>query len=231
MNDKCVKSEACMLVLITKRDNAEKFSGILASHGVKLGVVTYGSGTAPTKMLDILGIGHTEYDVTVTVLPSEYAPKLMSSLHSELKEGGSGIAFTVPTDTYIGNKARKKIGLDLKEDNTVSENAVREGHSLIVIITNSGYSEEVMDVARGAGATGGTVIHARGTGLKNAKTFFGITIQPEKDLILIVAPADNVEAITSAVDSDTSLRQEAHPVSFSLPVNGLAGFKEGFYEE
>ncbi len=219
-----------MLILVAKRGEGDKFASILSENGAKLGIMTYGKGTAPSKILGILGIGESEYDVTMSALPTEKAESLMELLHAELRENGSGIAFTVPTDNYINNRARKKIGLELKEDNSMDINAKNESHSLIVVITNSGYSEETMERARSAGATGGTVIHARGTGPKSAKTFFGISIQPEKDMILIVSPAENVEAITKAIDADETLRAEAHPVSFSLPVNGLAGFREGFFE-
>lgn len=226
-----IRAEAYMIVLVTKRGDGDKYTEMLRRHGVKLGILAYGSGTAPTKILDILGIGHNEYDVTLCPMSGECAGPLMAELREELKAGGSGIAFTIPTDNAIGNRSRKKIGLELKEDNSMDKIESASGHSLIVVITNSGYSEEVMGVARGAGATGGTVIHARGTGLKSAKTFFGVTIQPEKDMILIVAPCEKVGDIMGAIDADESLRTDAHPVSFSLPVDGLAGFGNGFSEE
>ncbi len=219
-----------MLFLVTKRGLGDKFSDLLSDNGVKFGVMTHGKGTAPTKILDILGIGESEYDVSMSLFPSSKAEALLEELHEKLREKGSGIAFTVPTDGYINNKTRKKIGLELKENNSMEINETPKGHSLIVVIINGGYSEETMDIARNAGATGGTVIHARGTGPKSASTFFGITIQPEKDMILIVSPAENVAAITEAIGSDESLKKDAHPVSFSLPVNGLAGFGECFFE-
>lgn len=224
-------NDACMMFLVTKRGDGDKYTEMLRRHGARLGILAYGSGTAPTKILDILGIGHSEYDVTLSPMSRNVSEPLMAELRQELKAGGSGIAFTIPTDNAIGNRSRKKIGLELKEDNSMDKIESASGHSLIVVITNSGYSEEVMGVARGAGATGGTVIHARGTGLKSAKTFFGVTIQPEKDMILIVAPCENAGGIMGAIDADESLRTDAHPVSFSLPVDGLAGFGNGFSEE
>lgn len=58
---------------------------------------------------------------------------------------------------------------------------------LIVTIVNRGYSDEVMDAAREAGAQGGTILYSRGAGVHETETFFGIPIQPEKELVLILA--------------------------------------------
>ena len=57
-------------------------------------------------------------------------------------------------------------------------------HDLILTIVERGYADDVMDAAKAAGARGGTILHARGTGSKEAEKFFGIIVQPEKELIL-----------------------------------------------
>ena len=61
-------------------------------------------------------------------------------------------------------------------------------YEAIFCIVNSGYSETVMDVAKALGAGGGTVINARGTANKEAETFFHITIEPEKEIVMILVP-------------------------------------------
>ena len=59
-------------------------------------------------------------------------------------------------------------------------------YELIVCIVNAGFSELVMDAAKEVGARGGTVIHAKGTANKDAEKYFKITIQPEKEMVLIL---------------------------------------------
>ena len=59
-------------------------------------------------------------------------------------------------------------------------------YDLIIVICNHGFSEEVMETAKSHGARGGTIMHGRGTAAHEVKKFFGITISPEKDIILIV---------------------------------------------
>ncbi len=229
MNDNipAYKCEACALFLVTKRDEGDKCFALLGEYGVSFGVLAYGNGTAPTKMLDLLGIGNNQYDVIMCAIKYDDAYEIMKKMNSRLSEHGNGIGFTVPISGHISNTLRNEIGLSSKEDNSMESN-ISTSHSLIVVITNNGYSEEVMEVARQAGATGGTVLHARGTGPQSAKTFFGITIQPEKDMILIVTESDKVDSITKAIDSDEELKADAHPVSFTLPVNGLCGFNGVF---
>ena len=63
-------------------------------------------------------------------------------------------------------------------------------HEMILCIVNSGFSDAVMDTARELGARGGTVIHARGTAAKDAEKMFGITIQPEKEIVMILVSSE-----------------------------------------
>lgn len=62
-------------------------------------------------------------------------------------------------------------------------------YELLIAISNQGYTELVMDAARGAGAGGGTVVHAKGTGMEGAKKFLGVSLAEEKEIVLIVVKA------------------------------------------
>ena len=70
---------------------------------------------------------------------------------------------------------------------------------LVITIVNRGFADEVMDAAKAAGATGGTVLYGRGTGIHEAEKFFGITIQPEKEVVLILTPLKTRNAIMKAI--------------------------------
>ena len=97
---------------------------------------------------------------------------------------------------------------------------------LIVTIIDHGYSEEVMKHAKQAGATGGTVLHARGTGDSEIAQLFGITIQPEKEFVLILTPVKDKENIMKAIAKGAGLATEAKGISFSLPVDDIVGVFE-----
>ena len=96
---------------------------------------------------------------------------------------------------------------------------------LIVVISNQGYNDMVMDAAREAGAYGGTVVHARGTGMERAERFLGISLASEKDMIFIVAKTKQRGAIMSKVMQKAGMETPAKAIVFSLPVSDTAGLR------
>ncbi len=94
---------------------------------------------------------------------------------------------------------------------------------LIITIVNRGFNDVVMDAARSAGATGGTVLHARGAGIHEAEKFFGISIQPEKDVVLILAKREEKKQIMNAIRNEVGLNKEGKGLSFSMPVEDVCG--------
>lgn len=100
---------------------------------------------------------------------------------------------------------------------------MNENYELIVVIISRGYSDVVMEAARRAGATGGTVINARGLGSKTAEKFFGLTIQPEKELVYILAPESIRGDIMREVCKDAGLNTAGKGIAFSLKVDDVLG--------
>ena len=99
-------------------------------------------------------------------------------------------------------------------------------YELIVVILNEGHSDMVMDAARSAGAGGGTVLHAKGTGAIGAERFFGVSLANEKDVIYIVAGSREKAAIMNAINRDAGPSTKAGAISFSLPVSDVAGLRK-----
>ena len=96
-------------------------------------------------------------------------------------------------------------------------------HECIVCIVNAGFSDAVMDAAREFGARGGTVIHGRGTASREAERFFGVTIQPDKELVLILVPHDLTDEILHALYRAVGLKTPGQGIAFSLPVDQVVG--------
>jgi nitrogen regulatory protein PII len=99
-------------------------------------------------------------------------------------------------------------------------------YCLILTIVNRGYAELVMDAAREAGARGGTVIYARGTGIHATEKFMNIDIQPEKEIVMTIVSKTAVRRITHDILEASGLRTKARGISFTLPVTDLVGFAE-----
>jgi hypothetical protein len=163
-----------------------------------------------------------EQDVGVAPLLREVAKKL--GLHNP----GAGIAFTLPLSginqpilQVFKQSIEKnfKISLDAEVEKVSSETKF----DLIVSAVNQGYSDEFMTVAREAGATGGTVINARGIVHQGPVKFFGISVQDEKEIITILASRERKAAIMQAVSQAFGISSQAGGIVFSLPVDSVAG--------
>ena len=96
-------------------------------------------------------------------------------------------------------------------------------HQAIICIVNSGYSDDVMDAAKKFGARGGTVLNARGTANKDAEKFFGISVEPEKEIVMIVVPTECKDDILHALYKEVGLDSPGQGIAFALPVDSVVG--------
>lgn len=98
-------------------------------------------------------------------------------------------------------------------------------YEAIFCIVNAGFSEEVMKAAREVGAQGGTVISANGTANVQAESLFGITIQPRKEIVLILVESDIKEAVLKALYHAVGLKTAGQGVAFALPAKDVVGLR------
>ena len=217
-------SKADWVITITDRGRCEEFSAWFQEQGIPLVLTTLGRGTATTEILDCLGLEDTEKGVLFCV--TGQAGRLVKKAARELwlDVPGRGVMMTVPL-SGIGGAAAKDYLLHQQEE--AEETMEKElTHELVVVITNQGYTDKVMDAARAAGATGGTALHAKGTGTELAKKFFGLSIASEKELILILTRAETRKPIMKAIMQAAGMKTEAQSLVFSLPVSDLAGLRQ-----
>ena len=99
-------------------------------------------------------------------------------------------------------------------------------YSLIAAIVNPGYSEELMDEARAAGARGGTVLHSRQVGQAEALSSLGLKIQDEKEIVIIVADQETKLGIMQAIGNKCGMHSDAKGFVLSLPIDGVVGVEE-----
>ena len=96
-------------------------------------------------------------------------------------------------------------------------------HEVIFAIVNSGFAEEVMDVAREQGVRGGTILNARGVAKEDAAAFFGITLHTEKEILMMVVEKDIRDNVLNAIYKEMGMAKAAQGIAFSLPVSDVAG--------
>ena len=98
-----------------------------------------------------------------------------------------------------------------------------DNHEVIFAIVNSGFAEDVMDVAREQGARGGTILNARGVVNEDAAAFFGITLHADKEILMMVVEKDIRDRILNAIYKEMGMAKKAKGIAFSLPVSDVAG--------
>ena len=96
-------------------------------------------------------------------------------------------------------------------------------HELIICIVNEGFSDLVMDTAREVGARGGTVVDARGTANKEAEKVFSISIQPQKEMVMIVVPTDLRDTVMHALYKEVGLNTPGQGIAFAMPIDNVVG--------
>lgn len=187
-------------------------------------------GTASSEIMDLLGLGGVDKDVLMSVLPKPFADEMLWILQKKLRPGmpDSGIAFTLPMSGGGGSHMVKLAERLKPEQEKVFSGRDGYGmmeaeHSLIMAIVNQGYSEEVMNAARPMGAAGGTVFHSRQLASGEAVKFWGICVQPEREVMLILASGENKKAIMQAIGQSCGMHTEARGLVLSVPVDGVAG--------
>ena len=216
-----------LMTTIVDRKVAKKYSELYKENEQHVMFVTLGSGTAANEILDYLGLENTEKAVIFSVQEESAWEKTKKQLQQKLKidAPGGGIAFTIPLSSVGGKKTLQFLleGQDYqKEEESTLKDTV---HELIVVIADQGNSELIMDAARGAGAYGGTVIHAKGTGMEQAEKFMGVSLAAEKEMIFIVTKKEQKNEIMKAIMEKAGLDSRAKSIVFSLPVTDTAGLR------
>ena len=98
-----------------------------------------------------------------------------------------------------------------------------DNYEVIFAIVNSGYAEDVMEVAREQGVRGGTILNARGVVNEDAAEFFGITLHADKEILMMVVERDIWDSVLNAIYKEMGMAKKAKGIAFSLPVSDVAG--------
>lgn len=99
----------------------------------------------------------------------------------------------------------------------------KRDHELIICIVNNGFTDLVMDAARKEGARGGTIFHGRGTGNPDMEKFFGISISPEKEIVIVLVENSIKDAVLKAINKAAGLETNGKGIAFSMPVSDVVG--------
>lgn len=220
-------NEIYLMVVIANRSIREKIISFYKQNNITVTFATLGSGTAHSSVLDYLGMEATEKAVYFSFVTRETWKTLKKDLQNKINIDipGRGIAFIIPLSSIGGKKILEYLTLNqnviIEEESTLKETT----YELLVTIANTGYSDTIMKAARSAYAPGGTIIHAKGTGMGEAKKYLGITLTDEKEIIFIVVKTAQKNGIMRAIMEQAGSKSKAGAIVFSLPVISTAGLR------
>lgn len=219
--------ELYAMISIVNRRQAKWFQDLYDQAGATLALATLGRGTAASEILDYFGLAASEKAVLCHAVTDETWKTIQSGLRRQLyiDVPGTGVAFIIPFSS-IGGKKQLQVLLNGQAFEKGEEQTLKDTrYELLVVIANQGCTEQIMDAARAEGAGGGTVIHARGTGMEHAEQFLGFSLASEKEIVLIVAPKARKNAMMRAIMDHAGLNSDAKAIAFSLPVTDVAGMR------
>ena len=212
---------------ISDRKQLQSFLNVFSKCGADVTEISLAYGTAVSEMLSRLGLEASEKAITASFVTYETWQQIRYDLERRMgiDYPGNGIAFIIPVSSVGGMKQLHYL-CGKQQIQTGEESVLKETkYELLTVVSNIGYSNLVMDAARAAGAGGGTVVHARGTGVQGSERFFGVQLASEKEMIYIVVRTDKKNEIMQAIMEKAGLDTRAQAIAFSLPVTEVAGMR------
>ena len=209
-----------VLLSIVERDKGKKLIKELENINIKVNFQCVGLGTAPTEMMDIFGLGTKDKDIIISLGKETAVKDMMASFgtafESHSKYGGLMIILKISA----ANRILTEI-LSFNNDKNIERGngSMKNEHhnNLIIISVNEGYSDDVMQVARKAGATGGTVIKGR---LANIEQFADIgktDVDGEREILCILAPLKTSAQIMEDVNKQFGTTSDANGIIIAIP--------------
>ena len=229
-DDKTRRPALKLLMIIVERRQTDKLEDFLRDKQLRFHYMIDAMGTARSEVLKSLGLSGSDKTICICVISAGEAERLASSVTDRfsLNKLGNGIICIMPI-TGISAVIMELLKSDEKErtetdmENQPEEKKAEPAYSLVIAVIDQGFSEILMSAARSAGATGGTIIPARHSGVEEAVKFFGVTLQVEKEVVAIVVPNENRTELMYAIGKKCGKNTEAHGAIISIPVESCEG--------
>lgn len=220
-------SKARVLTLILSESQSHKCIRLAKEKGVCGGMVTIGKGTVYSAVLNLLGIKSQKKEIINYLLEKEKAEEMLEYLEEELqlKIPGHGIAYITLAVDAVGPMNQR---MD-KKRNVRNTAQGTEGLSMfkkLTVIVDRGMADDVMDIAREAGVQGGTILHGRGAGAEIATKLFGVEIEPEKELAIILTADHLMDKVVHALSQGLDLGKPGKGILFVEPILETRGLIE-----
>ena len=209
-----------VLLSIVERDKGKKLIKELTKMNIRVNFQTVGFGTAPTEMMDIFGLGTNDKDIVISLGAESDVKDMMANFGTAFESHSKFGGLMIIVDVSAASRILTEI-LNFDNDKNTEKgygNMKNEHHNnLIIISVNEGYSDDVMQVARKAGATGGTVIKGRLADIEQFAELKDTNVDEEREMLCILAPLKASKQIMEDVNKEFGLTSEANGMVFAIP--------------
>ena len=201
-----------LLISMLGRHHAEQYVAVTKAAGARGGTIMYGRSVTDSRLMQALSLADVPQEIVFTLMGNESAT-VLAAVQAAAHANPKKLAGTALLLNVSGMPGRNANTTPPSEDTTMDS-----GRTLITVIVNNGYADDVMAAARKAGAFGGTILNARGTGTEEDVKFFSLSIVPEKEMLLIVAYNDKVDQIVAAISATPHLCEPGGGIVYTMPV-------------
>ena len=210
-----------LILSILERGKGKSYMEMMRTRDIHFHSQTMGFGTAPSEMMDILGLGSNDKDIILSIAPQQTINALAVNLRESL--GSSryrGLMMELKLSAVNRLAAEMISRTTTQPTQTKGEEEMRNeyNHQLLLISVNQGCTDQVMHTARGAGAMGGTIIRSRLTEAGIMAQFGIQEVMEAREIIMILAASNIATNIMDAVNKAHGIRSEANGIIFALPV-------------
>ena len=209
-----------LLLCFVGRRKGERLVAAAKGAGARGGTIALGKTQADSRLLQAFSLADMQQDVAIILLGDE-AGAVIEAIKSAAPKKFEGMAVLLDVAGILFRGSG-----DVPSDKDAKRTIMESGYRLITVIVNNGYAEDVMATARKAGAKGGTILTARGTGTEEDMKFFGIRLVPEKDILMIVAARDTEQSILQAVSAMPFLCEPGSGIIYSMNVEEFISLGE-----
>lgn len=211
-----------MLLSIIKRGRGAQYIEMVKKYGLFLNYQCVGEGTASSEMMDILGLGSHDKDIMISFGTLKALDKLCGEfgkmVGTHLGYGGISMVISPSSFSKITAEIIKRNSTNIVKGDGNNMHSEFD-YSLILISVNRGFTDGVMQTAKMAGATGGTIIKARLAEAQELEAYAGTALNEEKEIVTILAPSSIRNQILESVNAEFGLKSEAQGTVLSIPVN------------
>ncbi|MBR6633713.1 MAG: hypothetical protein IKL05_05375 [Clostridia bacterium] len=209
---------------ITNTGNEKKLKEAFEASGSAITFSCHGHGTAPSAMMELFGLSGREKLITAGFLDRTKTAELFRQLDEKLSfsQKGRGIAFTLSPSSM---QSQVMALLKREEQTQGDENEMKEQAPYVAILAavTGGYSDDVVEAARSAGARGGTIIKGMRDGSHEVSEALGIPLMEEQDFVLILVPRENKLEVMNAITTECGINTEAHGVVSAFNLDEVFG--------